>query len=352
MNHNKTVLFLKLGSMWSFLIVFLFFILKLLQSLSLDSQDIENSMAWVIAIDSIAILILYSQEKKQTHVVTYNIEGIGTKFIFVDYYSRLLPAFLITFGLAISIISAIYDMNISLSLGILILYIGILSFFIIFTYLISYDVGLNLNLNICCMIFKNHLYKKDAIDSFLLQKFTHFFHDFLNSLDLKLNKGLKINNLTIDGYNLSIKSIVLYLPPYVKFGSKDEIEELKSNLGRMQEFLTQNNQLKSLKIMDCIVNIYKAEKEFILKYNYQIEPQNPLLRLYESIKSTLYVFIGLLILITISLYKNSDLLAPIFEFLQSESMKFYIQPLSVLLASLLSIGGTLLVLFISSDTKK
>jgi hypothetical protein len=344
MNHNKAVLFLKVGVMWSsaFIGSHLFiFILKIISSEPLKIS-LEMLTALIIFMTTVATVIVYNTIKKETHVVEYNVEGTGNIFLFVDYYSKLLPAFLITFGMSIFSISVIYQISQLVILGFLIFFISIVFFLLAYPALRTYDVGLNLNLNLSYMIFIRYIYKKETIHHIFIKKFIYFFKESLKNIDVKLDKGIKINNLTAEGNNLSIETIILYLSPYVKYGGKYEKEILKNNLINMRKCITEDNKFKTLKITDCIVDIYKSEQKFVSKYNYQIEPKNPLMKLYEDVKSSLFFFFAVLFLIIYTISNSFFSFNDASELIQSDTMTTLLQPITLLIVAFFGLVSSVL----------
>ncbi len=87
MNHNKIVLFLKLGFFWSLLIIFMFFVFKLIDVLAPEPIEISlKTLTPIIIIITTAFTIFaYNQLKNQIHAIEYDVEGISKKFLLFDY---------------------------------------------------------------------------------------------------------------------------------------------------------------------------------------------------------------------------------------------------------------------------
>ncbi len=171
-------------------------------------------------------------------------------------------------------------------------------------------------------------------------------------MDGTLYRGTKISNLTVENDNLSIRNIILYLPPFIKYGNQYEKDILKKSLINMREFITKDNKLKSLKITTCILEIYKSEKKFVLTYNYQIEPISPLTKLYEDIKNPLIVTFGFLFILIMVIIKSPLITSSMLDFLLTDGIEKLLQPIAVLLTSFLGLIVTVFGIIIPLYTRK
>lgn len=353
MNHNKIVLFLKLGFFWSFVIIFMFFIFKFMGFLAPEPIKISLKILTpiIIIISTVFTIFAYNQLKNQIHTIEYDVEGISKKFLLFDYYSIQLPLFLITLGISVLIVSIVYKIILLAILGLLAFGFGMI-FFIIINYAVQDNLSLKLSLDLSYMIFMRHLYNKEITSSFFIEKFVYFFERHLKKMDWALYNGTKISNLTVDGDNLSIRNIILYLPPFIKYGTQYEKDTLRKSLINMREFITEDNKLKSLKITTYIVEIYKSEKRFVLTYNYQIEPISPLNKLYDDIKNPLIVTFCFLFILIMVIIKSPIITSSMLDFLLTDGMEKLLQPIAVVLTSFLGLIVTIFGIIIPLYTRK
>lgn len=353
MNHNKIVLFLKLGVFWNLLIIFSFFVFEFIGFLA--PEPIEISLKTLtpifIIISTVFTIFLYNQLKNQIHAIEYDVEGISKKFLLFDYYSIVLPKFLITFGISALIVSIVYKIILLAILGLLTFEFGVI-FFIITNYAVQDNLSLKLSLDLSYMVFMKYLYTEEITDPFFINKFIYFFEKYLKKVDGALFKGTKISNLTVEDDNLSIRNIILYLPPFIKYGNQYGKDMLKKSLINMRELINEDNKLKSLKITTCILEIYKSEKKFVLTYNYQVETISPLTKLYDDIKNPLIVIFGFLLILIMVIIKSPLITNSMLDFLLTDGMEKILQPIAVVLTSFLGLIVAIFGIIIPLYTRK
>lgn len=331
MNHNKNVLFLKLGFFWSLVIILCFFVVKFMDLIAPEPIEISLKTLTPIAIiiSTASTIFAYNQLKNQIHAIEYDVEGISKKFLLFDYYSIVLPLFLITFGISVLIVSIVYKIILLAILGLLTFEFGVISFIII-NYAVQDNLSLKLSLDLSYMVFMKYLHTEEITDPFFIKKFIYFFERYLKKVDGTLYKGTKISNLTVENDNLSITNIILYLHPFIKYGNQYEKDILKKSLFNMRKFITKDNELKSLKITTCILEIYKSEKKFVLTYNYQIDTISPLIKLYEDIKNPLIVTFGFLFILIMVIIDSPLTTSSMMDFLLTDDMEKLLQAIAVL----------------------
>ncbi|MDI3485229.1 MAG: hypothetical protein PWQ75_860 [Methanolobus sp.] len=300
-------------------------------------------------------LYFYKNGKTDPQTIKYNIKGISKLFLFFEYYYKLLPLFLISFCFALTIISVTYQLELLAVIGLLLILILIL--YIYFSLIFAkgyygYNVGLYLNLEITRMILTNYIHNKKNVDLFFIRKFIQFFKLFLENLDTELDKGVKIKNLKLQENYLSIKQIILYSTPYLKYGSSVELQLLKDNLDQMQDLIAQNNKIRSLEIANNITNIYNLEKNWILKYNYEIEPKSPLSCFYEDIKQPLIFTVVIISFIIFVITKTNIATNVMSDYLKKEYVEILLQPFALLFTAILGIIGIILKIVLESYRKK
>ncbi|WP_319507684.1 hypothetical protein [uncultured Methanolobus sp.] len=348
MIHNKIVLFLKTGIIWSSLFPLYVLFLVLLQFFSSESVPLppKTYSPLIIVMFSILTIVAYNILKKAPQTINYDeIKRAGNTFLFFEYYSKLVPVFLIMFGLSFSLFCSFYQIEKGISLGFASFGIGLFSFFIIYPYFELYEmqnVNLKMSLDISTMIFMKHIYEKNSIDPFFIKKFLQYFKHSLNHMNFKLEKGIKINDLVVDKEKLSIDNTIFYLTPYLKYGLNVEKELFKDNLNEMNACVKEDNKLKNLEVTKYVVNIYKNEKEFLLKYNYQMKPITPIIKLYYIIKTKLFLIFLISILLFNKISQISISLPDPLTLLQSDPLKLLIEPLTLLIVALIGLFSSVL----------
>lgn len=348
MNHNKIVLFLKLGLIWSAIIIISFLYEKYIVFISSEPFSYTSYEYSAISafISTVAILIIYKSVKNDPQVIEYDIEGISKRFLFFDYYSRLLPSFIVFFSIALMIISDLYPIILAF-LGIMFFSIGLAFAFFVFIIFYNYKVGLNLNYDISCMIFTKYICNQEKIDYFYIKKLSTFFENCLKDIDSHLYKGIKIKNIKVETDDITIKKIILYLTPYIKYGSSEEKQSLMKNFKSIKSCIHEDNSLKSLKITEGIIKIYQDEKTFLSKYNYNMEPDSPLVRFYDDTKNHLFLIIIIFFfLIFIVNIKYSEI-TPLLQTLQSDSVIQLIEPIISLAGALIGAFATIIAIIIT-----
>jgi hypothetical protein len=272
--------------------------------------DIKIYIIFSIAFSFFISLLTYTS--KFIYVVELkNITGIPSYTRLLEYYSTLIPLFLLSSAIlliSISLLSKFFFIlnYIAVVCMFFTIIIGVSLFFIKAMYHNEIFYTLNRANNIySCYIIKE---KKKIY----IKEFMKFFERTIINTDRNLTKGIKINELKREE-TVSIKNTIIhYLPIYIKYGSELQINLLKSNIEEMSKFINKNDVINSLKITNNpILNIYKDILEFLESNHYSVNTY----RQYKNITSwSFYIFIGILSIYAI-IYDKIYIIKPLFDYL-------------------------------------
>ena len=100
-------------------------------------------------------------------------------------------------------------------------------------------------------------------DNNTIKKFNIYFKKTINNIDKQLGKDLNINELKTDEDETSrVKNIIInYLPLYLKFGTKVQIDSLKNHIHSMSLLVEKNDDF-SINIIKNLIEIYKDINSF------------------------------------------------------------------------------------------
>lgn len=124
-------------------------------------------------------------------------------------------------------------------------------------------------------------------EQYNIKKFHIFFMKFLNNIDRKLDKGIKIDDMKIEDedslkkntINIPIKNIItFYLPSVIKYGNQEQLDSLKNHTCNMLTLVNKNDEFK-LNITKEILNIYSDIINFLIENRYLITVQKRKLNL-------------------------------------------------------------------------
>ena len=224
---------------------------------------------------------------------------------FDNYYPKIPLSFI---GVGFLLITfAIFNPILS-NIGMLIVIVGFILFYILLLIKLHYERKIYFTLHRASeSLDKIHIDKNNGDD---IKNFNRHFTNFLNNLDHKLDKGLKINNLRIydaktsktTTENINKKNTLShYLPLYIKFGNQEQINSLKNHIGKMTKLVNEDDEFK-INILNNIRDIYKNIENFLILNNFSITEQGWKTKLsFFKDRDTLYVIQTIVVIIYIIL---------------------------------------------------
>lgn len=170
----------------------------------------------------------------------------------------LMPLFL--FGLGFALITFAIFNDIFFYIGIFLFYLGSFLFLIVLIIKNHYENKIHCMLQMSINVLDILSEKKDTNS---INKFNKYFKKSINNIDYKLGKNLKIDELKIDGNNpLRVKNIIInYLPLYIKFGNKEDINSLKNHIKSMSLLVDKKDNF-NLDVISVIIDIHKDINAF------------------------------------------------------------------------------------------
>lgn len=210
----------------------------------------------------------------------------------------LLPIFL--FSIGFMFITFIYYNIIFVKIGTSLVVVGILLFYIVFLVKVYYEGKIYYMLYITNNILDDLSESKK--DSNTIEKLNIYFKKTINNIDNKLGKNLNINNLKTDEDKISrVKSIIInYLPLYIEYGEKEQLDLLKNHVHSMSLLVEKNDDF-NLNIIKIIIEIYNDIYNFINSKKFIIIEKERHDKL-SIIKDNSYIIFGTFQLIIFMLY--------------------------------------------------
>jgi hypothetical protein len=262
-------------------------------------------------IPSFFYLVFKYKDIPEHVLVCPNVKGMSKISDYFDYYSTLLPFSLMSTGI---VLITLGNFNISFPFyGVFFSVIGILIFgAIINLKSIFYNRGKYETYNNLVKandIFANYIsLNRTRESSFAIKQFTKYFLRTVDSIDLYLDKGIKIDHLKSEE-NIPVKqALIYYLPIYLKYGNEAEINSFENNLNSIIKLVDEKNTMNSLDIINVVYTIYQDIIKFLKQHNYVV-PKNILyLNLRHNIKSCLENIIMLLMMIFILIGLIKDII--------------------------------------------
>lgn len=318
-NHNNNIRFMKI----IISIVALHFILLIYRSLFnkygepsfFTELDIRIWIMFSLAFSTIITLISFPH--KAIHVIELkDIKGISSFTKLLDYYALLLPISVFCVGiLSISIGRLLYNF---FSFDIIFYIIGFLLILFSFPlgfYLLllksNYDNKIYYTFHKAKNIYTDYIIKNPK--SIHFNEFSKYFEKCIKNIDVKLENGIKIDDLK-KGDKKSIKNAIFhYMPVYLKFGNQSNINFLHSQINEMEESINMQDDIISLKLTKNIFNIYMNINNFLESNGFSITEQ----RNIKNITSWLIIIIITIILLYLIILEKIHIISHPFEFVPS-----------------------------------
>ncbi len=249
----------------------------------------------VIGVVNIGAYILKNLRAKTTK--TTNLHDIILPFL--SYYP-VLPLFMISIGFLLTTFFVFG--RVIFILGFILIIIGIFLLYMMYLIKSNYESKIYYTLHKADDILNK--IDLDDKDYYRIREFNKYFIKFINNLDGKLKKGIKINNLLKEDTSAPIKDVIVYyLPVFMKFASQKQIDSLRNRINLMSDLVEKNDEFK-LNITSVIVEIYQDIKEFLESNKYPVAKHG-----WQ---------------INLSLFKDRDLLFFIFGTIQTVVLIVYI----------------------------
>lgn len=193
----------------------------------------------------------------------------GNHLYLKKYYKfyRTLPLFIIGIGF---LLMTIFVTN---PFGLALILLGILIFFITSMIKSNCEFKIYYTLNRASEILNDMDFDNKKSNS--IQKFNKYFIKSLNNIDINLKRGLKINDIKKREENNPLKlpvknAIVYYLPEFMEFGTKEQINTLKNRVATMLTFVNKDDEF-NLNITNLILDIYTDIEKFLLFNNFEVK---------------------------------------------------------------------------------
>lgn len=313
-SHNNIVRFMKIIILTGFLHILIIIPQSIFMSSISEFSEFDLKIYIIFSIAFSVLISLTTYTSKFTYVIELkNITGIPSYTRLLEYYSTLIPLFLLSSAIlliSISLLSKIlFILNyIAIACMFFAMIVGLSLFFI----KSIYHEKIFYTLNRANNIYSYYIIKEKK--KIYIKEFMKFFERTIINTDRNLTKGIKINELKREE-TVSIKNTIIhYLPIYIKYGSELQINLLKSNIEEMSKLVNKNDGINSLKITnDSILNIYKDILEFLESNHYSVNTY----RQYKNITSwAFYIFIGILSIYVVT-YDKIYIIKPLFDYLPS-----------------------------------
>lgn len=323
-NHNNIVGFLKGLNSANIIYIILFIIGVSFNEWFPHSFDASQSFLHLNEEENIKILqlimllgfygtLVYSimpSKNMPRHIIKYgDIKGVSNFSNYLGYYSKIFPVSLITTGIVLTTLKNFHI--ILLLLGFILLVLGILVYStlailnIFFNNMGKFDTYNNLAR--ANDIFINYISLNEIQEKNLaIKEFTKHFIRVLDSLDVYLDKGIKIDYLK-NKENTHVKQVIIhYLPIYLKHSNEEEIKSFQIKLNSLLNLIDNKYFTFSLDIVKVIYSIYHDIVTFLDRNNFVIPKNIRRLNLEYNAKVAFDDFSTyiLVIFIVIGLIKN------------------------------------------------
>jgi len=307
--NEKIVFCMKILIIWSISSLSLFISLVIPDLITSYQYDITKNLFKIISENNIHnIFILFSLilsliygwcQRKRPQIIYYTKNEISNFDIFLDYYSLLLPTFVLFFGLALFCYSVAYYYNYEFSTLLLIIavYLAPLIFITLYLFKRKYDNNTYITQKMANDIFINYIYGNEDFrkNRFYVKKFSVYLNKSINNIDRHLINGIKIEDLEYEK-TFPIKTVISkYLPVYIGYGTQNEIDSLKYNFDCISNLINSRNQINYLDITKLIFKIYVDIKDFLVKRNYKVSLQKFLRYLNILLPLLLFFIVGIVI---------------------------------------------------------
>lgn len=130
----------------------------------------------------------------------------------------------------------------------------------------------------------------------------------MDSIDLRLDKGIKLDYLK-NKENIPVKQVLIYyLPIYLMYGNEAEINSFEMNLNSMTKLVDKKNTMISLDIVKVVYSIFQDIMKFLNQHGYVVPKNIRHVNLRHNIKLSLENIIMLLMIIFIVIGLVKDII--------------------------------------------
>ena len=247
------------------IILYFYFLICLLICESVDPGGIflmEMDARFLIPILILSSIII----SLILHIIFSNKFEKFEKFIYFLYLKMvqfnsffLLPVLLFSIGFLF--MTFIFYNAFFAVLGFFLFFSGIILFYCIYLIKLHCESKIYYMLQITNNIFDD--LSENKKDNNTIGKFNIYFKKTIDNIDKKLGKNLKINELKTDeNETAKVKNIIInYLPLYLKFGKKVQIDSLKNHINSMSLLVEKNDDI-NLNIIKYLIEIFNDINSF------------------------------------------------------------------------------------------
>lgn len=265
-----------------------------------------------------------------------NIKDIPSRVNLLEYY-QILPFFLINLCFVPPIFVFFFKDDIFIDLSILSIYILVIIYLIISAIFILSNLDYNLyyTLNRANDILDDYIIKNQK-EYLIILEFNNYFRKSLDNIDRNLLDEVKIDKLKVDSNETIKKTIIHYLPIYIKYGNQNQIKSLKNHIIRMLELIDKKKYMGSLEITEIILNVHNDIEFFLKSNNYSITKQHwnirdiklshlCIQRLSNSMPQICIIVISFMLLYILSIY-------PILKSTPSSTFMYLLVPIFTIIS--------------------
>jgi hypothetical protein len=244
-----------------------------------EAFPIQKSLVFILLV-LICITVIYVSFYKSSQaaflIELKKIKGVESYANLLEYY-QISPIFLINLYFFIPVILAFFfedNIFIYLLIQMFVIIFVFIYLFICFIFgFLNIDYNLYYTLNRANDILDDYIIKNQKEDLIILE-FNNYFRKSLDNIDRNLLDGVKIDKLKVDSNETVKKTIIHYLPIYIKYGSQNQIKSLKNHIIRMLELTNKKKGMRSLEITEIILNVHNDIEFFLKSNNYSITKQH------------------------------------------------------------------------------
>ena len=227
----------------------------------LRTMDVRFVILILLFFSIFIILITYLMSYKKIEEIEEIKEIIYSIYLKMVQFNSffLLPIFLFSIGF-LFLTFIIYN-SFFFKLGMFLSFSGVILFYIVFFVKDHYERTIYYMLQMTNNIFDD--LSENEMDNNTIKKINVYFKKTINNIDNKLGNNLNINELKTDENETSrVKNIIIdYLPLYLKFGKKKQIDSLKNHIYSMSLLVEKNDDF-SPDIIKNLIEIYNDINSF------------------------------------------------------------------------------------------
>ena len=199
--------------------------------------------------------------------------------------------------------------------------------------LFNFDYNLYYTLNRANDILDDYIIKNQK-EYLIILEFNNYFRKSLDNIDRNLLDEVKIDKLKVDSNETVKKTIIHYLPFYIKYGNQNQIKSLKNHIIKMLEITNKKEGIKSLEITKIILNIHNDIEFFLKSNNYSITKQHWDIKLSHLWIQRLSGFMPQIYIIVISfvLIYTIPIIYPIIKSTPSSTLIYLLVPIITIIS--------------------